>query len=269
MLPNAAQFNPMMMNNNPYYPFHQKITCTQCKNVEEVFVPPKPAMDALEESFVFLSDLNSGSTALQSHGTKVERVEEINYLIDDIIESGDMDSILRQQSLCGLCMNDLFEEFSRREEFLKQECDTFEKILKKGIPSKDDEKYKADMDKLRKEEYELKENILLYQNDRQFRLGRKAISLQNEIITQQETDKMYWKSYFEYLDNIQNVSEDNRRTLLKIHRKYVPEKLFVLQEGASGIHTINGLRMGTLRTDPVPWDEINAGWGLCALMLNC
>lgn len=33
--------------------------------------------------------------------------------------------------------------------------------------------------------------------------------------------------------------------------------------------TINGFRLGRLPDDPVSWDEINAAWGQCVLLLHC
>ncbi|KAG2377336.1 hypothetical protein C9374_009247 [Naegleria lovaniensis] len=267
-------FSPMM---------NQRVVCTQCKNVQDVFVPPTPLSsdpNTLDESFVFLSDFNSPTASImdtfQSNSKSIERIEEINYMIDELLENGEnLDSILHQQSLCGACLKDLFEELSKREDLLKRECDGFEKMLKeKKLPSKEAlesnaNKYKQEMDKLRNEEFEEREKILLFHTDRQCRLGRKAMNLQNEINAQQETEKGYWKAYFEYLDNMQNVSEDNRRIQLRSSKKkFNPAKLFSIHENPSRIMMINGLRMGTLRTEQVSWDEINAGWGLCALLIT-
>ncbi|KAF0978913.1 hypothetical protein FDP41_001983 [Naegleria fowleri] len=269
---------------NPFFSptiMTHRMTCTQCKNVQDVFVPPTPSdPNALDESFVFLSDFNSPTASImdtfQSNSKSIERIEEINYMIDELLENGEsLESLLNQQSLCGACLKDLFEELSRREDLLKKECDTFEKMLKekkqlsKEELESDVNNYKKEMDKLRNEEFEEREKILLFHTDRQCRVGRKAMNLQNEINSQQEIEKGYWKAYFEYLENMQNVSEDNRRIQMRSGRKkFNPEKLFSIHENPSRIMMINSLRMGTLRTEQVSWDEINAGWGLCALLIN-
>lgn len=61
------------------------------------------------------------------------------------------------------------------------------------------------------------------------------------------------------------IVADKELDLLK--KTNILNDLFYIDQ-ANQVGTINGLRLGRLSTDNVPWEEINAAWGQCTLLLQ-
>ncbi|EFC37502.1 predicted protein [Naegleria gruberi] len=275
-----------------------KYPCTHCKS--EVYFQPSSTMAsnsaALDDGFVFITSNDGGggqtptnnTTSLNiecNHSGKIERIEDIEYLTEDILSSITIGEDLKKNTklstlindlyLCNTCMTDLFGGLSEEIEQLELECKLYDEKLKKSKKFDTNgmyKKYMKEMDELRNEELVLREQVNVIQNDRH-RIGRNITSLQTEYNTQQESEKNYWKIYFQFIHNNQFLAEENRRKSQlidkedKIRRKSPLAGMFHLwYEGSYG--TINGLRMGRLRHDPVSWEEINAAWGLAVLLLD-
>lgn len=104
---------------------------------------------------------------------------------------------------------------------------------------------------------------------KQLKIEKNKTDLQNLIFWK---DYNYWKLQLFNLDD-EILSAENQLAYSRL-RKNQLDKLNVLNATFIIWHqgnfaTINGFRLGRLPKEPVSWDEINAAWGQCVLLLHC
>ena len=235
----------------------------------------------MEDSFVFINDRESMigtptqlNTCLQGRSGLIECREHIKFLKKDMVE----DHIRCKESLCTNCIDNMFSELESDEEMLEKEIKMYEEQIAKyennGNNGMSYEEYMVEMEELRREELVLYENMQIIQNERS-RLGQKLSSLMIEVSNQKSSESNYWKTFFQTNDTeIQMADAQNVKKL----EHYLEEKPTPIISSMFHIWyekiteqvqygTINGLKMGRANSKP-SWDEVNAAWGLCALLVD-
>lgn len=241
---------------------------------------------------------HSGNIALtqgpESGGGSNDSGNNSNHNHGDAIDL----SMLEDLYFCTDCLGMLFE-------MLDQESHDLERHAAKvsATVHTDDEDGSAQnmasldeqIEQLRLEEETLREQLLAYQEEsRMLQAGQKV--LLSESKKQSDKEARHWKTFFvnmDYVgDNVRDRLRANRATVHALEeqnrlKRIYPETLFhIWYTGDFG--TINGLRLGRLgrqqrdQESPstakqeslvdamisVDWKEVNAAWGLVALLLH-
>lgn len=104
----------------------------------------------------------------------------------------------------------------------------------------------------------------------------KDLQVDKRKVSQQAQD--YWTEYNHLKYQLFNLDDEILSTENKLaYYKQRIEKLSKTNVLNATFHiwhtgnfaTINGFRLGRLPKEPVTWDEINAAWGQCVLLLHC
>ena len=124
--------------------------------------------------------------------------------------------------------------------------------------------------------FELEETL------RQLKLEESAhkaelLALQRELSESLGREAKFWQRENELELKVMNFEEDHAEVMQRIRvaeeelallkRTSVLNDLFYI-DSYDQFGTINGLRLGRLETELVPWEEINAAWGQCVLLLS-
>lgn len=103
------------------------------------------------------------------------------------------------------------------------------------------------------------------------------LALQKELSDCLQRESQFWKRENDLELRVLNFEEDHAEVTQRI--KVAEEELSLLKrtsvlndlfyiDSYDQFGTINGLRLGRLETEMVPWEEINAAWGQCVLLLS-
>lgn len=121
-------------------------------------------------------------------------------------------------------------------------------------------------------------NQLHSQADEQKQADSDLHNLQSERKTISEQNETYWTEYNLLKHQLFNLDDE----LLSAENQlsYYKQRIDLLSQTnvlnatfhiwhTGNFATINGFRLGRLPKEPVSWDEINAAWGQCVLLLHC
>lgn len=205
-----------------------------------------------------------------------------------------------QHPLCRDCAQDCLDHMAARADEVKAEVDTLSLMEREmerlALVDGDLEMSQEDMTRWRREQnsiankidsmneeiQQLKEILDSYDRDHLV-LKEKLQSLEAESKGLEEEEKRFWYRY----ETLRSESDQIASEEAKLHEQIKNEKLilsslqssdaymdaFCIEEDASGMGTINDLRLGRLlqrgpRTDQVEWTEINAALGQVALLIT-
>lgn len=102
--------------------------------------------------------------------------------------------------------------------------------------------------------------------------------LQNEKKRINKQNQAYWTEYNQLKYQLFNLDDEilsaenqlayYKQRLDRLSKTNVLNTTFHIWH-TGNFATINGFRLGRLPKEPVSWDEINAAWGQCVLLLHC
>lgn len=101
---------------------------------------------------------------------------------------------------------------------------------------------------------------------------------QVELLKVNQLNENYWTEYNQLKYQLFNLDDEilSAENQLTYYKRRIDQlsKTNVLNATFHIWHTgnfgtINGFRLGRLPKEPVSWDEINAAWGQCVLLLHC
>lgn len=102
------------------------------------------------------------------------------------------------------------------------------------------------------------------------------LQLEKRRVSQQNQD--YWTEYNQLKYQLFNLDDEilsaenqlayYKQRIDKLSKTNVLNATFHIWH-TGNFATINGFRLGRLPKEPVSWDEINAAWGQCVLLLHC
>ena len=180
---------------------------------------------------------------------------------------------MSKQLVCFNCLDNLLppiekeiEEAKQNKKSLEDQLSLFKKELEQEIPDDSDE------DSMRAVENKLEEA-----KKESEKLSEELIKLQITLSELKKEENSYWieanktemdlllfeEDHSEITQRLK-VAEDELKYLSNIN---VLNELFYISTN-NQFGTISGLRLGRLDSDQVNWDEINAGWGHCVLLLS-
>lgn len=116
------------------------------------------------------------------------------------------------------------------------------------------------------------------QADEQKQADSDLQNLQLERRTIREQNETYWTEYNLLKHQLFNL--DDEILSAENQLSYYKQRIDLLTQTnvlnatfhiwhTGNFATINGFRLGRLPKEPVSWDEINAAWGQCVLLLHC
>lgn len=132
----------------------------------------------------------------------------------------------------------------------------------------------SDMEKLETDLIKQLQDLALEQKQADAELRE----LQNEKKRIDQQNQLYWTEYNQLKYQLFNLDDEilsaenqlayYRQRLEKLSKTNVLNTTFHIWH-TGNFATINGFRLGRLPKEPVSWDEINAAWGQCVLLLHC
>ncbi|KAL6069902.1 Vacuolar protein sorting-associated protein atg6 [Balamuthia mandrillaris] len=133
----------------------------------------------------------------------------------------------------------------------------------------------AEIKQLEDEEKALKEQLLMIEAERK-QLEDEEQDLKRDQAKIEDIERRYWENYNEFQAKLHAFQEERDAVKMSIEKANSQLELLkktnvyndafhVWHDGHFG--TINGRRLGTLPSQQVPWDEINAAWGQATLLL--
>ena len=192
--------------------------------------------------------------------------------IDRVLLLSSLDSSSKQL-VCLNCLENLFspiekeiEEAKNNKKSLEDQLSLFKKELEQEIPEDSDEtsmnilEEKVNEAKLHSES--LTEELLKLEQT----LGELKRDENSYWIdaNRTEMDLLLFEEDHSEITQRLKVAEDELKYLSNIN---VLNELFYIST-CNQFGTISGLRLGRLDSDQVTWDEINAAWGHCVLLLS-
>jgi beclin 1 len=184
-----------------------------------------------------------------------ECVDVLVQLLDDEIEQLTSDVIAYEQQLSM--------EWDNRPHRSEEE------------EAMEESKYLQELDRLQNEEMKLRENYALLLSEK-IKLSHDSAKSEEKKQTIEMKESRYWKLFYANLDSYDEIvgaNESMNRTVkyMELECKRLqsvgPEATIdIWYEGEFG--TINGLKLGRTHHVKVEWEEINAAWGLCCLLLH-
>ena len=177
-----------------------------------------------------------------------------------------------RQLVCLNCLEHLFNPVLKEIEFasqnkksLEEHLNLFKKELQEASPNDSDDdsisQLESNLSQIKSQSEELSKELELLQST--------LSSLQSEeqnywsIANTTEMDLLNFEEKHSEVTQRLKVAEDELKYLSNIN---VMNELFYIST-ANQFGTISGLRLGRLDSEVVTWDEINAAWGHCVLLL--
>lgn len=141
----------------------------------------------------------------------------------------------------------------------------------------DVESLKKEIANLEKLEVDLVKQLQnLAEEQKQADLELKKLQIEKREVSQQ--NQIYWTEYNYLKYQLFNLDDDilsaenqlayYKQRIDKLSKTNVLNTTFHIWH-TGNFATINGFRLGRLPKEPVGWDEINAAWGQCVLLLHC
>jgi len=189
---------------------------------------------------------------------------------------------LVDQPVCEDCISRIMQDLDRQyDEAVKEreQCkQSLAELEGRTIDIKDDEEFATEIKEFKAAEWELRA-IVEAANREHAELEREKASIDNQVVELDELEMRYWHDFNQYKMDL-HTFEDDRQSLHrriqiaekeaeKLRQAGILEDCFKIHPPHGQCHfaTICGFRMGTTAAERVPWNEINAAWGQCALLL--
>ena len=215
-------------------------------------------------------------TARQDRRNTMKQIQIASEAFDMISAHSDVD-----HPMCVECPDlilGMYDEEIAEMEKAKEEYDMMCHSLQHDVKSYEVEKSKLDEElvELTAMEKELTARLKKIEEQRAKVDAKKQEKLKKEACLKEE-EKEYWKNFNQYQQRMLESKDEQVSLQYQLH--YTTEQLSKLKKtnilnktfhiwhnGHFG--TINGLRLGRLRTVPVEWVEINAAWGQTVFLLS-
>lgn len=217
---------------------------------------------------------DSGVELSVASSEQVSRVEKIMALASGQSET--------DHPVCGDCLQHVVAEVQRQVEQAADEHHVYQQAhgrLEKelaNLATEDAELLERELAALEAEERRLlAEGEALGGEEGALREALERQQRQEEELRREECD--FWRGVAAHRLELEEAEDERAATassilyatseLGRLKRTNVLNDMFkISQEGLFG--TINGLRIGRLPDEPVPWEEINAAWGQACLLLD-
>eukprot|EP01112_Ceratiomyxa_fruticulosa_P015760 TRINITY_DN4680_c0_g2_i1.p1 TRINITY_DN4680_c0_g2~~TRINITY_DN4680_c0_g2_i1.p1 ORF type:complete len:610 (-),score=126.17 TRINITY_DN4680_c0_g2_i1:66-1895(-) len=234
-------------------------SCIKCgKNLPDLFVMVSP-------------NINDTQKLTAIPHSDISRITAVYELASD--PSTD---IRHPCKICTQLLKDRLDLLIRENE---EEAKTYEKILLE-IASEDfnGEEQQQSVQQQEDEEAKLREELAKLTNEYHEVLS--TLRQERENLSEKRKDFLFssiWDPY-NSLEGVVKIGDDELNEMLNKVQTHLNSKLdlegvnvyldsFNIRVTPEGIATINNLRMGRLPDVPVTWEEINAAWGQCVLLL--
>ncbi|KAL0476253.1 vacuolar protein sorting protein VPS30 [Acrasis kona] len=178
--------------------------------------------------------------------------------------------------LCPECSEQSYTELTREHESMMEELKQYQEfnITKEGVSKLGD--MMMDVKKLEQEEEKLRQQLQEVLAEEKM-LDSKVQSWEESQLEWKVKEDRYWHEFSQFQMQHQLFEQERdaqhqkiahtTRELDRLNSTNVFNDAFhIWYEGHFG--TINNIRLGRLPTQPVEWNEINAAWGLAALLLH-
>ncbi|XP_046919336.2 LOW QUALITY PROTEIN: beclin-1 [Dermatophagoides farinae] len=198
-------------------------------------------------------------------------------LFDILSDQSDID-----HPLCEECADFVIEQMDKQLMILEQECNEFSEYKKKieqDISSITTDEEVNNLQARLKELYQTQSDLIVELkdlNEQQQSLDKQLKQSKKELKQSEIATERYFQEYnalkFNYFQceeeyrTLENKIRDAKEYFARLKRTSVFNLTFCIwHTGPFG--TINGFRLGRLPNIQVEWQEINAAWGQCALLL--
>jgi beclin 1 len=238
----------------------------------ELDVPPS-SLDAelkarVADSFVVVAPAEVGPKL--TAGDSARSVQVPSY--DLVGRIGRIVSIASGHGLedpaCERCMESIYEEAQRQLSIALEERRAYQAALALLDEAADEKDYEAEAAALEAELAEL--------DQAEVELQQEEKELKETLRDLEKQEANFWQSLNEYQQSLFIHEEEHAAIAGRISyatsqlnrlkaTNVVNDAFSISQDGPFG--TINGMRLGRLHDELVPWDEVNAAWGhMCVLL---
>eukprot|EP00960_Hanusia_phi_P070820 767408-Hanusia_phi.AAC.2 len=182
--------------------------------------------------------------------------------------------------LCESCTEKLLVELIAAKENASKECEMFTREyerLKEEIHSEEagnDVDLREQIEREEEEERRLMAKVQALEEER-ISLRRKMSEIEQKAVLLEEMHNCYWRDYNELQLQLRSTDRDSLKRKMEAAASQLEmlNKTNVINDAFHISHndvygTINGFRLGSIQTQPVEWDEINAAWGQTTLLLQ-
>eukprot|EP00961_Rhodomonas_salina_P082180 1105210-Rhodomonas_salina.3 len=182
--------------------------------------------------------------------------------------------------LCESCTAQVMAELAAERDQARKDCETYEaqfKLICQNVHEEDSnsrEQIEEDLRQAEEEEQALIEKSNALELERTA-LRKKMNELEQNAVLLEQMQKCYWREYNDLQLQLRSSDRDSLRRkidhvtmqLEALNKTNVINDAFYISH--SEIYgTINGFRLGSVPSQPVEWEEINAAWGQTALLLQ-
>lgn len=212
---------------------------------------------------------------------EARHIDIIAKLFDILSDQSDID-----HPLCQECAQFILDQMDNQLIQLEQECKESKKFALAQVSTTSNlpQGNKCDIEFLKSEISRLEsfEKDLIGEL-KQIEEQQKEVDLNSDVIekekkTLEEQNLAYWTEYNKLKHKLfclddELLSAENqisyyRHRREKLSSTNILNRTFHISHSGS-FATINGFRLGRLPKEQVSWDEINAAWGQCVLLLHC
>jgi len=182
--------------------------------------------------------------------------------------------------LCEGCTAQVMAELAAARDQARKDCEMYETqfaLLSQREQEEDSnsrEQIEEDLRQAEEEEQALIEKSHALELERTA-LRKKMTELEQNAVLLEQMQKCYWREYNDLQLQLRSSDRDSLRRkidnvtmqLEALNKTNVINDAFYISH--SEIYgTINGFRLGSVPSQPVEWEEINAAWGQTALLLQ-
>ena len=203
---------------------------------------------------------------------QMEEKRKINELV--------CDHLLETYPLCESCTERLLVALIAAQENASRECDMYTKEYERlkeeihGEGASSDVDLREQIERDEEEERQLIAKVQALEEER-ISLRRKMGEIEQKGMLVEEMHNCYWRDYNELQLQLRSTDRDSFKRKIEAASLQLEmlNKTNVINDAFHISHndvygTINGFRLGSIPTQPVEWDEINAAWGQTTLLLQ-
>jgi len=178
-----------------------------------------------------------------------------------------------ENTLCENCLNQLLESLEKR----LTESSNYKQLLENQLEVITAQVAQDNEEDVEDSEIEELENKLMQLKIEEKHQNSEFKSLRKELTEVIHKEHEFWQEANKLESKLMNFEENHaeilQRTNIAEEELSLLKKVNVLNDifyisSENQFGTISGLRLGRLDTELVPWEEINAAWGQCALLLS-
>jgi beclin len=251
-------------------------TCAQCKkhlsNTECAGVREEDLGESwmnLTESVALAFPPLKKENSLSNIHAEVERNRKMREVVHN-----DFDQAV---PVCDACTNRIVSELVEAKNQAAKEAQMFSDELNRLLAlreEKDDAKLEESLRLAEEEEALLLEKSNNLESEKAA-LRRTMAELHEHAEVLEQLHKNYWRDYNELQLQLRSNERESLRRKIDFASQQLEalNKTNVINDAFYISHTdlygtINGFRLGSIQSQPVEWDEINAAWGQTSLVLQ-